>query len=356
LVGCDWIGKLQHLTQHRKTCPFQEVQCSHEECNQTVQRRELQHHEKICYFRKVECVICGVVILQHEKDKHIRDDCLQVLICCPNRCIDNETDVTLMIKRLDLEYHIKNTCTKTILDCPFKDQGCSVQVERQHVDKHVQDNMAAHMMLLAKRCSSLTRHILSLTEQNVTLTEQCEALNLRCLSLTQENEDVDEDLSEDEENISDQMFSTFLSCGSYEWTINDFPTLCTKHINGSAFTSPIFWLRGHRLNFLVYPNGIDEEAEGWLSLYLEFSEEYPKSRKIINKIPHVKNTATVICRLSVKSIEPETDDVSQQATHVLKLPGSWGWSEMIKTTEALSTAYCNSTDGSLTIKCKILSE
>ncbi|XP_031573193.1 uncharacterized protein LOC116307186 [Actinia tenebrosa] len=151
------------------------------------------------------------------------------------------------------------------------------------------------------------------------------------------------------------VFSIQKLNSSYKWTIKDFPTLCMKHTNGSAFTSPIFWLLGHRLNFLVYPNGIDEEAEGWLSLYLEFSEEYPKSRKVINKIPNVDNAATVICRLSVKSIEPEADDVSQQALHVLKEPaGSLGWSKMIKTTEALySKAYCNSTNGSLTIQCTI---
>ena len=87
---------------------------------------------------------------------------------------------------MDLVNHLADVCAETILDCPFKDQGCPVQVERQHMDQHVQDNMAAHMTLLAQQCSALSKQNSSLTEQNTTITQQCSALAKKCSSLTEQ--------------------------------------------------------------------------------------------------------------------------------------------------------------------------
>ncbi|XP_031552671.1 uncharacterized protein LOC116289874 [Actinia tenebrosa] len=60
---------------------------------------------------------------------------------------------------MDVDDHLATACYKVSVDCPFKDQGCLAQVERQHVDKHVQDNMAPHMMLLAKENKQLKEEL-----------------------------------------------------------------------------------------------------------------------------------------------------------------------------------------------------
>ncbi|XP_031566541.1 TNF receptor-associated factor 5-like [Actinia tenebrosa] len=179
-LKCDWTGELQSLAQHRETCPFQQVQCPNVNCNANIQRRELEDHDKICEYKVVECEKCTQALVRLEVRFHNKIYCPEEVVPCPNGCRSLETGQINEIKRINLDNHTRNDCGKTILDCPFKDQGCLVQVERQHVDKHVQDNMAAHMMLLAKQCSSLTK-------QNSSLTEQCSALKQNVLSLTEEN-------------------------------------------------------------------------------------------------------------------------------------------------------------------------
>ncbi|XP_031551923.1 TNF receptor-associated factor 5-like [Actinia tenebrosa] len=154
---CNWSGKLLALADHRKTCPFQQIQCSNVNCNTKMQRRELEDHDKICKYKELECEKCKKVLLRHMLIVHKNNDCPEEMVPCPNRCTSPQNGQISKIKRIDLGWHMENECAKTILDCPFKDQGCSVQVERQHVDKHAQDNMAAHMMLLAKQCSLLTK-------------------------------------------------------------------------------------------------------------------------------------------------------------------------------------------------------
>jgi hypothetical protein len=67
---------------------------------------------------------------------------------------------------MDLSNHLVGVCTKALVDCPFKDQGCLVQVVRQDVDTHLQENMASHMSLLAKQNSILIKQCSTLTEQN----------------------------------------------------------------------------------------------------------------------------------------------------------------------------------------------
>jgi hypothetical protein len=86
-LKCSWTGKLQLLTKHRETCLFQQVQCPHLNCNTKMQRREIDDHEKICKFKMVVCEECRSVLIRHELEKHKEDDCPEILIPCPNKCI-----------------------------------------------------------------------------------------------------------------------------------------------------------------------------------------------------------------------------------------------------------------------------
>jgi hypothetical protein len=56
---------------------------------------------------------------------------------------------------MDLDNHLADVCAKAVVDCPYKEQGCLVQVVRQDTDKHLQDNMSSHMLLLAKQNTQL---------------------------------------------------------------------------------------------------------------------------------------------------------------------------------------------------------
>ncbi|XP_031551618.1 TNF receptor-associated factor family protein DDB_G0290931-like [Actinia tenebrosa] len=333
--GCDWVGKLQHLTQHRKTCPFQEVQCSHVGCNQTMLRRELEHHEEICDFRKVECEICGVAILQHEKDKHTRDDCLQALICCPNRCSDKLQQLLIVkVKRINMPDHLSNVCPKAQVDCPYKEQGCEVNVERQDVEKHVQENMAEHMMLLAKECSSLKK--------------QCSFLSLRCSTFAQENLELKNELQQ----MKDEFHNQLLGNSSYTWVVRDYPNLAKNPPNGPSIKSPPFWLRGNKWCISLYPNGNTKDETGFVSLFLKKIEE--DSQSLSNTMPITSHNETEIpYRLTVISQKPDTDDVSRESKSIFTEPkNTWGWTKFMKSSDAFSPSYCN--NGRLIIQCTIL--
>jgi hypothetical protein len=82
---CGWTGKLQDLTRHRETCPFQQVQCSYENCTEMVQRREIEEHKRTCKFRLVVCK-CRVTLFQTDLANHIENYCPITVVPCPKSC------------------------------------------------------------------------------------------------------------------------------------------------------------------------------------------------------------------------------------------------------------------------------
>jgi hypothetical protein len=86
---CDWSGKLQELTQHRDTCPFQQVNCPYAKCSEMMQRRETEKHKTICKYKIVSCDECGCKMVQANLENHKANKCRSVLIPCPNNCYTN---------------------------------------------------------------------------------------------------------------------------------------------------------------------------------------------------------------------------------------------------------------------------
>jgi hypothetical protein len=87
---CGWIEKLKDFKTHRQTCPFQQVQCPHLNCNKTMQRQKIADHEKMCKFKMVECEECRSVQIRHELQKHKENDCPEIMIPCPNKCTSKQ--------------------------------------------------------------------------------------------------------------------------------------------------------------------------------------------------------------------------------------------------------------------------
>ena len=55
--GCEWIGHLYELEQHKKECEFADVECT--KCSWSGQRRGLSVHEnKECPRRPYRCTYC----------------------------------------------------------------------------------------------------------------------------------------------------------------------------------------------------------------------------------------------------------------------------------------------------------
>ncbi|XP_031551072.1 TNF receptor-associated factor family protein DDB_G0277243-like [Actinia tenebrosa] len=323
---CEWNGKLHSLAKHRETCPFQQVQCPNVNCNSKLQRRELANHEKVCWFKKVLCEECQLGMVLHQVEKHKADDCPETLILCPNECTDTQ-GMTVKIKRSKSQIHLTNNCKRTAIHCPFKDQGCSDKVERQHVEKHVQDNMAPHMMLLARQCSLLTK----------------------------ENQVLYDELKITKRKINDLEIEV-INKSRYVWTILDFPTQVEKYTEGIWIRSPTFWLCGNCWFLKLYPNGRDKKSKEYVSLCLVLSDEDILVRTGKPFVVATNEVSVAYARITVKS-QSQAASITHDVTLNPRFESTGVVSEvamiskLMKTNEALSPDFCSVTDGCITVSC-----
>ena len=51
----------------------------------------------------------------------------------------------------------QETCPLEPLDCPFKQAGCADPIPRKDMDRHCQENIQNHLLLLAKSHEQLAR-------------------------------------------------------------------------------------------------------------------------------------------------------------------------------------------------------
>ncbi|XP_031573202.1 uncharacterized protein LOC116307192 [Actinia tenebrosa] len=165
--------------------------------------------------------------------------------------------------------------------------------------------MAAHIMLLGKKCSSLTK----------------------------ENQLLSDKLNHVQLQKSTGIFSN----------INSYPP-------ARKFYRVAIWMRGYKWRINLYPNGRNADAMGFLSLYLKRVEE--DSQSLCSNIPNTANNESATpYRLTVISQIPEGHDVYYESKRVFtkNKGGIGGWSKFMKSSDVLSRCYVK--DNRLTIKC-----
>ena len=162
--GCDWVGELGALIDHKKSesngCGYVTVQCTNVGRHKTgcilrMERRFLTNHkENECKYRPYTCEHCGYkdtykgIAIGYKKKRTtklylpFREDtessshystCDQYPLKCPNEC--GETN----IKRRDMKGH-RDICPLEPLDCPFKDVGCTKKIQRKDMKEHMENN------------------------------------------------------------------------------------------------------------------------------------------------------------------------------------------------------------------------
>ncbi len=166
-IGCEWKGKLEVLDKHLNVdpelekqlegCAFVEVQCSHDGCGQSFQRRLISKHQaEECSKRPFSCDYChdytsteDDVLLNH------RPVCKCYPVSCPNSCTPHT------IERQNLEKHLNEECPLQEVDCEFKYAGCETKLPRKDMADHVSSSkeMVRHMSLLARQNQALTAQL-----------------------------------------------------------------------------------------------------------------------------------------------------------------------------------------------------
>lgn len=118
-IGCTWRGKQSELSTHRQTCDFESIRCPNS-CGNPINRCELAIHLRDqCPNRIVLCpntrAGCGWSGQQTELTTH-RKMCFFESLPCTYKC-------GKVISRKNLEHHFTE-CPERIIPCPNEKNGC----------------------------------------------------------------------------------------------------------------------------------------------------------------------------------------------------------------------------------------
>jgi hypothetical protein len=136
-VGCDWIGKMRELQQHKENCEYVEVGCRHGgRCEWKGRRNAAQEHEVSCEFRKEACQHCNGDYRVRFMDLHL-STCHRRPVVCRNGGCD------ISHPYADLKQHL-DVCSKQPIKCPYHESvACSFVCAREDMPAHA-DDAAAH--------------------------------------------------------------------------------------------------------------------------------------------------------------------------------------------------------------------
>ena len=163
--GCGWVGELRSLDNHLITCEYT-VLCCPNECTEdnnevTLLRRDLDQHLKNCPNRQYECRHCEATGRYCDITTTHLDTCPKMEIPCPNsdckalvarcdladhltmcgyallrcsnECLENNEEVRIL--RHNLDHHLKNECPNRQYQCPHcKDTGKHCDITTTHLD------------------------------------------------------------------------------------------------------------------------------------------------------------------------------------------------------------------------------
>ncbi|KAL9954729.1 hypothetical protein ACROYT_G042302 [Oculina patagonica] len=87
--GCEWTGELRGKEVHLASCLFKLVSCTNENCQVTVQRKDLEEHATItCQSKILECDHCSEPHPECKMKDHTAL-CSKFPVSCPNDCGDS---------------------------------------------------------------------------------------------------------------------------------------------------------------------------------------------------------------------------------------------------------------------------
>lgn len=137
--GCSWLGMLGEIPQHLLQCDFAIVECDFE-CNEVVQRSQLNEHTKVCLFRPVTCQDCLEEVPMIHFSQHKKSECAFSLVECQYLC-------GVIIAKRFLDQHVTSECVNRFVKCPFVKFGCWFESKRQHLACHLKEYFGYHFEL-----------------------------------------------------------------------------------------------------------------------------------------------------------------------------------------------------------------
>ena len=152
--GCPWTGQLEQLEAHLDVetgdCEYVDIECP-EKCGQQIQKCQLDTHiANECPERDFVCMYCDFKATYNIVSNKHWPECQNYPVKCPNECNIGA------VERNILEDHL-NTCPLQVVECDFSYAGCHKKLQRQDMEKHVEESTQEHLALMAAMMSRMTR-------------------------------------------------------------------------------------------------------------------------------------------------------------------------------------------------------
>ena len=293
--ACRWTGMLGQISTHLDVnsgdCQYVDVQCTNC-CDQHIQKHQLATHiASECPKQYFICMYCNFKSTYEIVSNEHWPVCQNYPVPCPNRC---EVGA---VERNFLKDHLK-MCSLQVVDCDFSYAGCSVRLQRQDMEKHIEENTQKHMALMAaesvKMCQEfewelrekeqqieeLQREVVQLRQERIKTVEQKDAeIQLLEMKLqeqiglleTQSKYQMERiDRLETRYQGTDQLIERLdmkICVPPNSFTMSNFNQ---RRISKLTWFSPAMYTHphGYRFHIEVLPNGEFEAYDTHVSVYL----------------------------------------------------------------------------------------
>ena len=162
--GCEWVGPLSALPQHRTECQAAPLPCP-SGCGADVKRGELPQHVLVCPKRQIQCRHCKREMCHEALEAHIAEACPKVMLPCANECGSK-------CARKKMGAHL-DECPMQPQACPYA--SCTARLPRAKIEEHVRGEVVAHTRLADQQIQSAQRDIVDLRQSVQTLEQELEA-------------------------------------------------------------------------------------------------------------------------------------------------------------------------------------
>jgi len=141
---CDWTGELSSTEDHLKSCPFEDILCPNEQCQDSFPRRALSNHLSArCKFRVLTCQFCKEKYVYKDVKSHMKH-CKKLPLECINKCGNKE------IPRDEMAGHITE-CPLSVLPCSYSDIGCMFKGRKDVLDEHLKTTVNEHLAMAVNK-------------------------------------------------------------------------------------------------------------------------------------------------------------------------------------------------------------
>lgn len=244
---------ISHIKHEMKPCP------SCERINFLIfpdlnLRSKLNFLQVYCSHQHQGCEWTGRL---GEFDQHLNEfgvKCGFMEVLCPHNC-----GARVLRKHLDI--HVLNECPLTMVKCDFHHVGCKVELCRNEMAEHVQNNTMSHSLRVVTHCANQQTRIQQHETEIDKLKEENKRLQCRCDNL--------------HTNFS-ALETNFTRLQTLKCSLLSVPVLFLE--NFSEVKSKISWhsdavythYQGYKICLVVYPDGFGSGTGSHVSVFVCF--------------------------------------------------------------------------------------